>query len=106
MDNGARPSLCQLDPCLRPFRRRCTHLPLARHLRGVTVTLSLLGCAPKGFSLPPLSECMQRVTGTSDAVILVQRTDGTLWASAPSADYSRVAGPNGPLLASDTMDPI
>ena len=52
--------------------------------------------------MPPLSECMQRVTGTSDAVILVQRTDGTLWASAPSADYSRVAGPNGPLLASDS----
>ena len=49
----------------------------------------------------PSNGCIARVAATYDFVVLVRRTDGTLWASATGADYAPIADANGPLIATD-----
>lgn len=63
----------------------------------------LLGCVPEKPELGAIdSGCVARVTASDDGSLLVQRIDQTLWAAPSGASFAQIAGPDGPLLATDS----
>ncbi len=82
--------------------------PVRQAMAAYFVAFALLGCSSARESAtkpsagpPPSSGCIAQVAATYDFVVLVRRTDGTLWASATGADFTPIADAGGPLIASD-----
>ena len=79
-----------MNPCTRTWAWCCG-------------ALAVLGCVPEKPDLGAIdSGCVARVTASNDGVLLVQRTDRTLWVEANGAPFTQIAGPDGALLASDS----
>jgi Regulator of chromosome condensation (RCC1) repeat len=69
---------------------------------GFFVSLALLGCSDNVPELGAIdSGCVAQVTGTYDSVLLARLDDSTLWVAPSGAQFARIDGPDGALLASD-----
>ena len=61
---------------------------------------TLIGC--RSTNGRPEVGCTAQVTGTYDFVVLARRSDGTLWVPPNTTHFTRIDGPSGPLLATDS----
>lgn len=73
-----------------------------RRFLPLTWALTALSCSSSAGQGPAADGCIAQATGTYDSVVLVQRTDGTLWVAANTQQFSRIDDPSGPLHATDS----